>query len=818
MRSFMKRKLMLLYIVIVASQISITAQRPSNFDRSEMRKGMSLMGVVKDKSLDIPIEYANIVIFDSKDSSQVSGGITDEDGKFKINKLRPGEFYVKVSFMGFKSTYISSIVLNRKNRTLDLGEIHIEPVSLRLTDAKVIGNKTPIEYKIDKKIINVSEQSTTISGSAVDVLENVPSVKVDIEGNVTLRGSGSFTLLIDGRPSVLDASDALEQIPASSIENIEIITNPSAKYDPEGVSGVINIISKENKLNGLSGVINANVGLNDKYGGDFTTSYKSKYYSVNLGADYNTRNHPGTSEENRKTFDDTNASFLNSFGNNSRGRTGWSIRGGADFNISQNDLFGFSLRFGDRKSERNSDINFHNYTEPQTEEKYYTSNNIRERSGKFFSSNLNYKHVFGAKQHEIYIEGMYQKRNSDESTVNEYIESDGTISSGRENIEIGPGERLRFKIDYTLPLSDKSKVEAGIQQENNKSQDDTKSFIYNPTIANYNLENEYSYIINYKRNISAIYGIYSGEAYNFGLQIGLRGEYTNREIDLVDSNSTTKINRMDYFPTIHATYKLNEIQQIMASYTSRIRRPRGWYLEPFDVWQDANNLRRGNPGLEPEYIDSYELAFMTNLGETLISLEGYHRIRNNKIESVRSVYDKDVTLRTFVNFGKDYTSGLEFMVNTAIFEFWDVNLMSDLNHYKIISENKDEEFERENNNWSVRLNNTFKLFESTKLQINSRYNGPSISSQDEYKGYFSTNIALRQELFNRMLSLTLQVRDVFDSALREGYSSGPGFESYYSFKREAPDVMLNISLKLNNYKENKKNRIEGNDDMGDEEF
>ncbi len=812
----MKLKLFTVITLFLFISINLFAQRGSG--NSNMRKGLGVIGVVIYTDSEQTIEYANIVILKSDDSTLVNGGVTNSEGEFNITGIRPGNYIAKVSYIGFEAKYINDINLSRANRVMDLGKISIQPASYKLEDAKVIANKTPIEYKIDKKVINVSQQSTSISGSAVDVLENVPSVRVDIEGNVALRGSGSFTLLIDGRPSVLDASDALEQIPASSIDKIEIITNPSAKYDPEGVSGIINIISKENKLNGFSGVINANLGLDDKYGADFTTTYRSKDYSLNFGADYNTRNHPGTYEEQRRTYNDTASSYLNSVGDNNRGRTGWSIRGGGDFNLSQNDLLSFSLRYGDRKSERNSEIEFYNYTEPATEETNYKSINTRERSGPHFSSNLNYKHTFGANQHEILAEAMYQKRNSDESTTNEYIDSAGTITSGRNNIEIGPGERLRFKVDYTYPLSKDSKIETGAQYEMNKSQDDTKSFLFDENNSNYEYENEYSYIIDYTRNITALYGIYSGMISDVGLQAGLRGEYTYREVDIVDSNQTTLIDRIDYFPTIHATYKINEIQQIMASYTRRIRRPRGHYLEPFDVWQDANNIRRGNPELEPEYIDSYELAYMTNWGESLISLEAYYRIRNNKIERVRYVYDKDVTLVTYENVGTDYTFGTEFMANTDLLEFWNINLMGDLYNYRVEGNYDEVDFSKENFNWSVRLNNTFQIFESTKLQINGSYNSPSISSQNEYEGFFSTNIAVRQDLFDKMLSLTLQVRDVFDTAIHEGYSSGPGFETSYTFKRNAPMVMLNVSLKLNNYKEKKKNRGDNGGDMGDEEF
>ncbi|MEN8192043.1 MAG: TonB-dependent receptor [Bacteroidota bacterium] len=812
----MKQTSILILILLLLINVQIFSQPRSGGNRQPR---LGIVGHVLDKKTNDPLEYVNIVVLKEEDNTQVNGGITDTEGKFRIIGIRPGKYIAKVSYIGFKSVFVDDIDLNRSNRVMDLGNIYIEPASLQLEDAKVVGEKTPIEYKIDKKVINVSEQSTSISGSAVDVLENVPSVRVDIEGNVALRGSGSFTLLIDGRPSVLDATDALEQIPATSIDKIEIITNPSAKYDPEGVSGIINIISKKHELDGISAIINGNAGMHNTFGGDFTSSYRTKEFSLNLGARYNERYSPGSSLENRRTFNDTASSFLNSNGISERARTGWSINGGGDYKFSENDIIGFSARYGDRSGGRNSEIDYFNYTEPITTEKRYTSSNQRERSGDFFSSNLNYTHTFGPKQHNIYLEAMYQKRNGDEFTINEYIESDGTISDGRKNTEVGPGIRRRLKLDYSYPLSEDSKLEAGLKYEMNNSEDDTKSYIFDPANSDYEYEDEYSYIIDYTRNISAAYGIYSGSIWDIGLQGGLRGEYTYRLIELVDSNSSTLIDRLDYFPTFHATYKLNEIQQIMASYTSRIRRPRGWYLEPFDVWTDANNIRRGNPNLQPEYIDSYELAFLTNWGNSLVSLEAYYRIRKNKIERVREVYAKDITLMTYTNFGRDYSFGTEMMLNTDLLKFWNMNLMGDLYHYKIVGTFKDEDLTKENFNWSVRLNNTFKIFESTKVQINGSYNSPSISAQNEMKSSISANFAIKQEFFNKKLSLTLQVRDLFNSAIHEGNSYGPGFESYYTFERDAPYVSLNVSLNLNNFKkERKKGGTNGNGDMDDDEF
>jgi hypothetical protein len=277
------------------------------------------------------------VLYKSSDSTQVTGTITNNKGEFNLKGIKTGKYYLDVQFIGFEKKRFNINVASDNSKII-LGQIKIVPASFVLNNVVVQGTRNPISYQIDKKVIDPSQLSTSISGNAADVLENVPSITTDIEGNVSLRGSSSFTVLIDGRPSVMDAQDALQQIPASAIETIEIITNPSAKYDPEGNAGIINIKMKKSKNYGLSGVVNGNAGLDDKLGGDFLFEYKTSAMNYNFGVDYNRRFYPGT-HLNRKQFDFNNTtSFINSNGGNERGRISLGLRGGLDFNLSNKDL------------------------------------------------------------------------------------------------------------------------------------------------------------------------------------------------------------------------------------------------------------------------------------------------------------------------------------------------------------------------------------------------------------------------------------------------------------------------------------------------
>ena len=326
--------------------------------------------------------------------------------------------------------------------------------------------------------------------------------------------------------------------------------------------------------------------------------------------------------------------------------------------------------------------------------------------------------------------------------------------------------------------------------------------------------------VNYKKNEHAAYSLFSSEWENLGYQLGLRAEYTDREIELPKTNETFVIDRVDFFPSFHTSYKINTEHELMASYTRRIDRPRGWALEPFETWIDAYNVRIGNPALKPEYIDSYELAYQALLGGLVFSLENYYRVNHNKIERIRSVYEENITLSTSDNVGTDYSYGSELMFNFDPIDNWNINLMGNLYNYRIEGEIDNEAFSRESFNWNTRFNNSIKFSKSTQLQLNLMYNSPSVSAQGERTGFLMTNIALRHDLFDRMLSATLQVRDVFGTGKYEYTSEALNYYNYNYVKRESPMVMLNLRFSINRQGRDRDQRggEQGMDNGGGDEF
>jgi outer membrane receptor protein involved in Fe transport len=794
----------IILLITFPSVISISQPEIVPFDGN-------IQGHVYDKASKFPLEYANIVIFNLIDSSQVNGTVTNSEGYFSLPINRPGLFYVRFGFIGYKDFFIDTLRLNRNNKHVSFNEIYLEPQTYNLKEVVVQGEGAPITYQIDKKVINVSQQLTSISGTAVDVLENVPSVSVDIEGNVTLRGSGSFQVLIDGRPTILDPNEALEQIPASSIENIEIITNPSAKYNPEGTAGIINLLLKKNTLAGMSGILELNAGLNDRYGGETIWDYKMDGYQINLGLDYNNRSFEITSTTvNRSDFQDY-STYLNSTGTGTRGRTSYGIRGSLSIDVDESNNIVLGARYGDRNRKMNSSSFYSKSFSNSNIIQNYINSSSRARGGNFYELNLNYLNKFNNAGHQLTGELGYEHSNGDETNITDLIENN-VITSGQKSTEDGPDNEFRVKLDYVLPFSEESKFEAGYQSELDLSEEYNNVYEYDVNLEDYIFKDQFSYKTKYNDIVHSLYSLYSGSIDNLKYQFGLRGEKTIRKIELLNTSNSFNINEFDLYPSFHMSTKLTENHQIMASYTRRIQRPRGWELEPFYTWIDAYNIRIGNPALKPEYIDSYELGYQLLWGKSLFSVESYYRVNHNMIDRIRSIYSEDVNLTSTENVGKSTALGVETMMNFDPINVWNVNLMGDFYDYRIKGSYFDQGFSRKSFSWSVRFNHKIKLTSSTQMQFNAIYNSPVISSQNERKGFFSTNLAVKQELFDKQLSLTLQVRNLFKTAKYESTTQSFDLYRYSLFKPEAPMVMLNARFNFNNYK--KKDGNENQNGMG----
>lgn len=763
---------------------------------AENRSG-NISGIIVDQDTKASIEFANVILFRS-DSVQVTGTTTDNNGKFELPGLKQGSYYLRVQILGYRLRTVSGVVLSASKRSIDLGRIFLIPTTINLPSVVSTGRRPPISYQLDKEIIEVDQIKTALAGTAVDVLENVPSISVDIDGNVSLRGSTNFQVLIDGRPSVMSAQDALQQIPASSIQNIEIMTNPSAKYDASGTAGIINIILKKDTDLGWSGIADLTGGLYDKYGGNFMVQYKTPSMTYNLGADFNRRSFPGTNKENKEFIIGSNTSYLNSNGSELWQRIVSGVRGGIAFDFTRSDNLSFGGSYGTRSFHHYSNLNTDQWSDPQTQQLLYLDNHNYNHYGSYYELNSNYIHKFGGKGQQLTGYLSYRHNNANESGISTATQPNITLN-GTQTTEQGPQNELRGNLDFEYPINKWEKFSACLEFFDRTYKDINNVFTYDSTSGIYSFQAPFSHINNLQRARFAAYSIFSDQWDSLAVQVGFRTEYTYQLVAQADTNQRFTFGRWDYFPSLSTSYSFGSGTQIMASYTRRIERPDGGDLEPYYSWYDANTVHIGNPLLRPDLIDSYQLGVQTFFGKAFFSNDVFYRFTYDKIQDINSVYEPNVTLTSTANVGNDYSLGYEFSLLFNPIKIWQLNLMGSLYDYRITGAISNQSFARQSFDWSAKANNTFTLTPSTVLQFNTRYYSPSVTAQGTWGGFFTTDLALRKDIIPKTLSLTLQANDLLSTGRRERTTQGVGYYDYEYYYRRAPILMLNLQYIFNNY-------------------
>ena len=826
------KKLMILTLLVFSLLLGAYAEVPPAATGAGARPGMNpavrngkITGKIIDKETKEPMEYANVSVFRKQDSKLVTGSITSAGGTFSIPDLPYGAYYVEASFIGFDKATVNDIKLIPNAAAVDLGTIGLEASREQIGTVDVVAERNRVEYKIDKKVVNVANDINATGGTAVTVLENTPSVDVDIDGNVSLRGSSNFTVLIDGRPSVLSGSDALKQIPSSAIQNIEIITNPSVKYDPDGMAGIINVVMKKNVLAGINGIMNVNLGTGDKYGSDLTLNYKTKKYNVFFGGNWNDNTDWGKMRSTRETYSNDTTTYLLTSGTRNMSRGGTQIRGGLDYYISDKTTVTVSSEVGNYNFDSYGTGNLRNYDMPSTFDIYSIQNNNAKRNGNFVSANANFQTKFnemGTHKLEGSFNYRYRDGKDDETVDENYSDSEyrtlGEYLSRVTSHENSYSNDYRAKLDYTLPFKNGTKYEAGIQTriENETESLDFKSF--NTTTQLFENNPLFTSNMDFKEQIHSAYSTYTGNLAFIKFVAGIRGEYNKREITHFKENvpNTYKLDQFDFFPSLHLSWELADHSELMTSYSKRINRPDGRDLDPFPSYQNKYTIRTGNPALKPEYTDSYEFSYMKKFGNSFLSVESFYRTTNNLITRLTNVVD-DISYMTVGNMNRDHSIGGEVMGNVNITKWLLMNTSFSLYNYKLKGEVLGTSVDKQSTNYNGRLNATVKFNQDSRLQLSGFYRGPSVSAQGTQKGSVFTNLSYRQDFMKKKLTATVSVRDIFGTMRMQGTSSGDNFSSTFKMTREPRVVMLTLSYKINNYKLDKQGseeqRNENNEDL-----
>ena len=808
------RVFIFLFVFILDNPIS-WALAETNITRWNSR----ISGSIMDKITGKPLEYSTMVLYRSKDSVMVNGAVADSNGRFLINDINKGEYYLTSSFIGYNKKRISDLKVTKDKQELNIGTIFLELAENNLKEVNVTATHNLVERRIDKKVINANQQLDAQGGTAVDLLRNISSVNVDAEGNVSIRGSSNFKLLIDGRPAPIQGSDGLRQIPAGSVGNIEIITNPSAKYDPDGTAGIVNVILKKEKDKGISGAINVSAGLNQKFAGDGMINFRKQKSNFFVGLDFQSRlNHPYSMYHRETYFGDTTR--YTDYETFRWGRPANGVlRTGLDFTVNDHNSLSISADYNRMKYDRQFSTHTKNEYIPG---KFTDFNLIQDHFtlwGDFINSNLNFTHSFNQKGHEIstFITYSLIKNRTDEP-----MKTYQTTSSFEpkltpvENESFVHNQRnyLQAKVDYVKPFVGDYKLEAGYQSDLTFKTTDFLYTDYDTFNHQWITDTTMSNNIRFTQNIQSVYLTFGGVLWGITYQFGLRTEYYSRNLEQKTTHTNYKMDVFNLFPTVRFTHELPSDQEIQLGYSRRVNRPDDKLLNPFVYFTDAYTIQSGNQNLQPEFIDSYELNYEKKFKWGNLTAESYYRQTNNVL-SQNIVLARDHRLWLFPdNFGKNYTMGLDLGGNINVFKWWKLVPGISLSNF-IQKATLDEINYNTNNNYFVgTLSTTFIIKGNTKIQLNTSYSSPSHLIEGDFNEQYYINASARQEFMKKKLSVTLSVNDIFRSNYYYFDNKKPSFRVYGGYYPEAPVVMLSLSYKFNDFKARQKGQAPSNLDSG----
>jgi len=778
---------------------------------------IKITGIVIDKENGRPLEYATLVLQSVRNPERVTGGITDIEGKFSVEAF-PGKYNVRVEYISYKTFELPEQIFRSST---DLGKITLALDVEQLEGVEVIAEKTTVEIRLDKKIYNVGKDLTVSGGTISDVLDNVPSVSVDVEGNVQLRGNDDVRILIDGKPSAitgLNSTEALQQLPAESIEKVEVITSPSARYDSEGSGGIINIILRRSKLSGLNGALTANVGDPARYGINGNLNYRTGDVNIFTNTGYNYRTSPGNTF-NDTDFFDQNGDFTNSIteiGERKRIRNGVNANFGVEWYVNETSSITNSVFI---RSSDNSNETINNFSQQDI--------NLTSTSGFRFDSeteeddtfqySFNYDKKFNDSGHKLTFAFQYETSEEVEASL---IQQNGFDS---ETVRTAEDQRRTFlQTDYVLPIGENHQFEFGYRGDFNRLETDYDVAFIQPTIDELGITNP-SNVLDFKETINAIYTQFGSKIKKFSYLAGLRYEATRLIIDQVESNDFARNNFDGFFPTLNLNYEISEKQGLSLGYNRRLRRPRSFFLNPFPSRSSPTNLFQGNPRLTPSFSNQVDFGYLNRFEKVTLNASIYFQRATDVITFITedtgddTVFDGQVVSilrRTPVNLAKNDRYGFEFTTNYRPTKTW--NLNGNFNMFNLITRGdfNGQNFDAENLSWFIRLNNKITLFKSIDWQTRFFYRGPTETAQSKNKGIASVSLAFSKDLFKEKASLALNIRDVFNSSRRVSETFTPFFQSDSEFQRRVRSVNLSFTYRFNQKKKRGGER-DRDDDGGD---
>ena len=800
-------------VIILFSFITVSTfgQRPQNISK------FVLSGVVIDQETEQPLEYATITLKNQRRPEMLQGGITDINGRFSF-EVYSGKYDINTEYISFK-TITKEGVLIRSNT--DLGTIRMEIEASNLDEVELVSERTTVEIRLDKRIYNVGKDITVRGGSVSDVLDNVPSVSVDVEGVISLRGNDNVRILINGKPSGLvglSGPEGLRQIPAESIEKVEVVTSPSARYDAAGTAGILNIILKKNSLEGFNGTIIVNGGIPKNNRGSTSLNWRAKKLNLFSTTTLGDSQSNGGGLFNSEFFDNTN---LNNFSNEKRdydrNRKNLFINLGAEYNLNEKNSLTVSGFY--RDSDRNSLVS--TFIETITSTGTFNSDRFEDEveldQTKQFTAN--YTKKFDDKGHELVAEFQYETSDEDE-------DSDIRSSVPEEVFTLESQKRILYQVDYVWPIDEQTQFEIGYRGNFKTQKNDYEVTLEenNVFVTNTDLSN----VLLYTENVNAAYSQFGKKINKFSYLLGLRMEHSNIIIDQQTTNEKVKKKYLDWFPTFNLSYELSEKESFTLGFSRRIRRPRSWSLNPFPSRSSITFFRQGNPDLDPSYSNTFDLGYLKRWKKFTFNGSVYYQKSTQNIERITEATGEfvDVTaddgtvnsvpaLRSIsVNLSKNIRTGTEFTLTYSPSR--KIRLSGNFNIFnsQMIGDYNGANFNAEIISWFSRINASLKLPKGFDTQIRGFYFGPRANAQTRSQGIFTLSGAINKSILKKKGTLSIRASDLLNTRRRKSTTTNENFTTYSEFQWRQPTYVLTFTYKINESKSLKKRRSNRNNSGG----
>ena len=784
----MKRNLLVLFILALHSQI--LAQASHEF----------ISGTVIDESNNAPVPYASIALFRSDDSTLVTGSATDEQGKFKL-QVQEGAYYLKINFLAYYEKIVPDLSID--NKGLHLGKIYLKSSELALEEVEVRAEKSQMQLQLDKRVFNVGKDLGNKGANAAEILDNVPSVSVDIDGNVSLRGSENVRILIDGKPSGLvgmSGTDALRLLQGDLIESVEVITNPSARYDAEGEVGIINIVLKKEKKAGVNGSFDLSAGYPHNYSASYNLNYRTKH--VNLFSSYGVhyRRTPG-SGFNNQFFDsgDTSFAYLSTSSREREG-LGNTLRLGSEFYLNDFNTISISGMYRYSKGNNKTNLEYEDIDQGNTIIQTVTRTDEEAETKHNLETAVNYRKTFEEKGRLFTAD--FQWFQSEDEELSDFLEiSNNSFQNGITQRSSNTEDEQNFLVqtDYIHPFREAGKFETGLKGTFRNIENIYSVEEYSNSDA-WEILPQFDDHFNYQENIYAAYVMAGEKLNNFSWQAGLRAELSDILTELIDSRIRNKRTYLDFFPSAHLAYELKKGNTLQLSYSRRLSRPGFRWLLPFSGYSDSRNIRSGNPDLDPEYTNSFELGYLKYWEKGSILSNIYYRHRNGVFERIIVADSNGITYRFPVNLSTQNAVGLELNANYDIFTWWRIN--GNLNFYRAITngEYEGESLHSDTYTRTARFNSQMTFFKKLDFQSSFFYRAPYDDTQGRTKALYMIDAGLSMDVFKRNGTITFSVRDLLNSRKWRKTTETETLYAESEFQWRARQFLLSFNYRLNQKK------------------